>query len=62
MKPRTVISLILVALVVLFTLQNMEAVTITVLFWQFSLSRAFLIFTVLAIGIIVGFLARPRWQ
>lgn len=60
MKPRLVVSLILLALVLLFTLQNLEVVTITVLFWQFSLSRALLIFTVLAVGIVIGLLA--RWQ
>ncbi len=46
--------MVLLALVVLFTLQNIEAVTITFLLWQFSLPRALLLFLVLVTGVVVG--------
>ena len=42
--------------VVVFTLQNTESISIRFLFWQFSLSRALMLFLVLGIGILLGFL------
>lgn len=53
-KIRVVTGLGLLLLVALFTLQNTEVVTITFLFWHFSLSRALLIFLVLVTGVVVG--------
>ena len=53
-KIRMLSGLSLLLLVALFTLQNIEVVTITFLLWQFSLSRALLIFLVLVIGVVVG--------
>ena len=53
-KIRIVTGLSLLLLVALFTLQNTEVVTITFLFWHFSLSRALLIFLVLVTGVVVG--------
>lgn len=48
------IGLILFLLVVIFTVQNVVAVEIKFLFWNLSISRALVIFFVLAIGIIIG--------
>lgn len=48
--------LALVLLIVLFTVQNAAVVTINFLFWEFSVSRALMIFFVLIIGIIIGWL------
>jgi len=56
MKARIAISLILLLLVVLFTLQNIEVVTITFILWQFSLPRALSILLVLAIGTIAAWI------
>jgi putative membrane protein len=53
-KIRIVTGLGLLLLVALFTLQNTEVVTITFLFWHFSLSRALLIFLFLVTGVVVG--------
>ena len=53
-KIRIVTGLVLLLLVAFFTLQNTEVVTITFLFWHFSLSRALLIFLVLVTGVVVG--------
>lgn len=56
MKMRLTITIALLVLVMLFTLQNIEVVTITFLFWQFSLPRALLFFLVLITGIISGWI------
>lgn len=49
-------GLVLFLLIVLFTVQNAAVVTINFLFWEFSVSRALMIFFVLVIGIIIGWL------
>jgi putative membrane protein len=54
MSVRAILSLVLLVLVGVFTLQNTEVVTVRFLLWQVSLSRALLIFIVLAIGVMVG--------
>ena len=56
MKIRLTITMTILALMLLFSLQNMEFVTITFLFWQFSSPRAMLFFLVLIAGIISGWI------
>lgn len=51
---RLVFSLILIGLIVVFSIQNVAEVEVQFLFWSFTTRRAFLIFAVLAIGILVG--------
>jgi uncharacterized integral membrane protein len=46
--------IIVACLAVVFTLQNVAAVTVSIFFWEISLSLALLIFFVLAIGFIIG--------
>lgn len=46
--------LVLLLLVILFTLQNSEQVSINFLFWHVTLSRALVIFIFLAIGLVIG--------
>ena len=53
---KLVLSLTLTGLVVLFVIQNVSVVEIRFLFWTFAISRALLIFLVLAVGIVVGWL------
>jgi len=50
--------IILLLGVVLFTLQNTEQVQVHFLFWQFSASRALMLFIVLAIGFFSGWLTK----
>lgn len=50
-------GLALLLVVVIFTLQNVRVVTIHFLFWEFAMSRALMIFFVLAIGVIIGWIA-----
>lgn len=47
-------GIILVLLLVIFTAQNVEDVTIRLFFWQLTISRALMIFFVLAIGFVIG--------
>jgi putative membrane protein len=60
---KNIIFLILIALVVIFVLQNTEIVAFRFLAWTISMSRALLLFLTFAIGIVVGWLAgriRPK--
>lgn len=54
MKFKLSLSIVLLLLVVIFTLQNTEVVTIKFLIWDFALSRALMIFLLLGIGILIG--------
>ncbi len=54
MNTKLVISLILAGLAVLFIIQNVRVVDIRFLFWTLSMSRALLMFFILAIGIVIG--------
>jgi len=49
-------SLLLIGLIVIFTVQNAAVVEIQILFWKLAMSRAILIFIVLATGLIIGWL------
>ncbi len=61
---RTKLALILslVALVVLFTLQNTQVVEVRLLFWKLSMSRVLLIFLLLVVGALLGWLAHSLYQ
>ncbi|MFC1590287.1 lipopolysaccharide assembly protein LapA domain-containing protein [Candidatus Omnitrophota bacterium] len=48
------VILLLMLLLVVFTVQNYEVVSIQLLFWSFSTSRAIVIFVTLIIGIVIG--------
>ena len=50
------VSLFLMCMAVVFIVQNAEVVEIRYLLWTLSISRALLMFLVLAIGIITGWL------
>ena len=52
------ISLVLAALTILFILQNVAFININFLFWTFFISRSVLIFVVLLIGMVIGWLLR----
>jgi len=58
MHIKLILTLILIGLVVLFVVQNTAVVDIRFLFWTAAMSRALLIFFVLAVGIIIGWLWR----
>lgn len=56
MKIRAYIALLLLLLVVVFIVQNATVVDIQFLLWKLSMSRSLMIFFVLAIGIVIGWI------
>lgn len=53
---KSIISLILIIAVLIFSIQNIAAVEIQFLLWSFSIPRAMLIVILLGIGFIIGLL------
>ena len=54
MNKKVVFILISLFIVIVFTVQNYEVVSISFLFWSFQTSRAIIIFVTLLIGFIIG--------
>lgn len=48
------IALVLLGLLVIFSIQNAEELQVRILFWTVTTRRAFMLFIILAIGIVVG--------
>ena len=59
---KTYIGLALSLLVVIFIVQNATVVEIQLLFWKISMSRALMIFFVLAIGVIIGWISAGHFS
>lgn len=51
-----ILTLILTGLAVIFTIQNVAVVDIRFLLWSLTMSKALLMFILLAVGIIIGWL------
>lgn len=56
MKLKLILSIVIVSLVVIFSLQNSEVTEVNFLFWTLSLSRVLIILGAFGIGVIVGLL------
>jgi putative membrane protein len=56
MNIKAYIGLALLLLVVIFIVQNAAVVDIQFLFWKLSMSRSLMIFFVLAIGVVIGWI------
>jgi uncharacterized integral membrane protein len=54
MNAKLISCLALAGLVVIFIIQNVTVIDIRFLFWTLSMSRALLMFFVLAIGVVIG--------
>ena len=61
-RAKLTLSLVLLALVVLFTVQNTQVVEVRLLFWKLSMSRVLLIFLLLAVGAILGWVAGNAYR
>lgn len=66
-SARPVILIVLIAIGVLFAIQNVADVEVQFLLWSFALPRAILILVVLALGMLIGWIlhsvhARRRQQ
>ncbi|MGD8999912.1 MAG: LapA family protein [Granulosicoccaceae bacterium] len=62
MNIRAYIGLALLLLVVIFIVQNATVVDIQFLFWKLSMSRSLMIFFVLAIGVVIGWITAGHFQ
>jgi uncharacterized integral membrane protein len=56
MNLKIIVSVILAGLALLFLIQNIEVININFLFWTLSISRSLLMFSVLLVGLILGWL------
>jgi len=56
MNLKLIAGLILASLVVLFAVQNAEPVEFRFLLWTFALSRALMMFILLAVGVLLGWM------
>ena len=56
MSLKLIAGLVLAGLVVVFAIQNAEPVEFRFLTWSFALSRALMMFTLLAIGMLLGWM------
>jgi lipopolysaccharide assembly protein A len=60
---KKIVSLILLALVVIFVIQNTQVIEVQFFSWKISMSRALLLLVTFVIGIVVGWLStrlRPK--
>ncbi len=58
MSVKLVGGLIIAGLIIIFTLQNTQVVEIRLFFWKVVMSRALMIFIILAVGVILGWILR----
>lgn len=58
MNFKLILGILLACLTALFVVQNTEVVAVKFLFWELSMSRAVLIFLVLVVGIVLGWMLR----
>ena len=55
---RLLITLIVIGLLIIFTLQNTESIGVDLLFWEIEASGAIFVFLLFAAGIVVGWALR----
>ncbi|MBT8285451.1 MAG: LapA family protein [Flavobacteriaceae bacterium] len=56
MKFKTLIAIVFVSLIVIFSVQNSEVTNVNFLFWKLSMSRVLIILGSFGIGVLVGIL------
>ncbi len=62
MNAKLIVGIILAGMTILFILQNVTPVELTFLFWTLSMSRALLMFLILSVGIILGWLLHGSFR
>jgi uncharacterized integral membrane protein len=55
---RLVVTIVVIGLLIVFTLQNTESVGVDILFWEIEASAVVFVFVLLAAGVIVGWVLR----
>lgn len=56
MKPKWIVSLVIVVLLSIFLLQNTQVVTLRLYFWSLSMSQIILIPLTLILGFVAGYI------
>jgi len=56
MKPKLIVVLVLIALLLIILIQNTQVVTLRLFFWKVGMSQIILIPLTMAIGFVVGFI------
>jgi uncharacterized integral membrane protein len=62
MNAKLILGMILAGMAVVFIIQNVTSVDLTFLFWTMSMSRALLMFLILSVGIILGWLLHGSFK
>lgn len=60
MKPKTIIAIIFIVLIIIFSVQNAEITNVEFLFWRLTISKVMVIMGSFLVGIIVGLLFSMR--
>ena len=55
MKPKFIVVLVLIALLLIILIQNTQVVTLRLFFWKVGMSQIILIPLAMVIGFIIGF-------
>ena len=56
MRPKFIVVLVLIALLLIILIQNTQVVTLRLFFWKVGMSQIILIPLTMAIGFVVGFI------
>lgn len=62
MNAKLIVGIILAGMAALFIFQNVMPVELTFLFWTLSMSRALLMFLILSVGVILGWLLHGSFR
>jgi len=62
MNVKIVLGIILAGMAAVFIIQNVTSVDLTFLFWTLSMSRALLMFLILSLGILLGWLLHGSFR
>ena len=62
MKPKTIISFVLIVLAIVIVIQNSEMITLQLFFWKIMMSRIIFMVGLLAVGFMLGFLVAKMIQ
>lgn len=62
MNAKLIFGIIMVGMAGIFIFQNVTSVDLTFLFWTMSISRGLLMFLILSLGIILGWLLHGSFR
>jgi putative membrane protein len=62
MNAKLILAIILAGMAAVFIIQNVTSVDLTFLFWTLSMSRALLMFLILSLGFILGWLLHGSFR